>query len=95
MNIILESDIEFDNDKIISEIQEIIPDAEDVFVRIRSQRQHNLLRKFDSALDRHDAETAKLALKQFKGTLYAPDGTATIKLMRIELVEAGGDDDEE
>ena len=95
MDIFLESDVELDNDAIVAQIQKIIPDAAVIKITIRSQRQHALLQQFDDALDKNDAKTAKLSLEQFQETLYAPDGTATIKLMRIELAGSGGDDDEE
>ncbi len=85
MKIFLESDVERDNDAIIAQIQKIIPDAADVFVKIRSQRQSDLLRQFDSALDEGNREKAKLALEQFEQTLYATDGTTTMKLLRIQF----------
>ena len=95
MDIFLESDVELDNDAIVAQIQKIIPDAAVIKITIRSQLQHALLQQFDAALDKADIVSADRALKQFKETLYAPDGTATIKLMRIELAEAGGDDNNE
>jgi len=92
MNIFLESDVEYDNDAIIAKLQKILPDAAEVTVKIRSKRQYSLLQQFDIAMGWRDVEKAKHMLEQFKKTLYAPDGTATMKLLRIELTEAGGDD---
>ena len=85
MKIFLESDVERDNDAIIAQIQKIIPDAGEVTIKIRSQRQCSLLQQFDSALDEGNREKAKLVLEQFEQTLYATDGTTTMKLLRIQL----------
>lgn len=93
MDIFLESDVELDNDAIVAQIQKIIPDAAVIKITIRSQRQHALLQQFDDALDKNDAKTAKLSLEQFQETLYAPDGTATMTLLRIQLTEAGSEDE--
>ena len=92
MDIILESDVALDNNKIISEIQKIIPDAAVINIKIRSQRQHDLQKQFDIALDEDNREKAELALKQFEETLFAPDGTATMKLMNIQLAGLSPDD---
>ena len=85
MEILLESDIELDNDKIISELQKIIPNAAVIKITIRSQRQNQLLAQFDEALDTSNRKKAESVFEQFKQTLFAPDGTSALKLMRIQL----------
>jgi hypothetical protein len=90
MDIILESDTDLDNDMILDKLREIIPEASTIKITIRSKRQGELLKLFDKALDKDDATEAVLALNKFKETLFAPDGTATLKLMNIQMAGLGG-----
>ncbi len=92
MDIILESDIALNNDEILDKLQKLIPESAVINIKIRSKRQDELQKQFDKALDENDREKAILAFEQFEQTLFAPDGTATMKLMRIQLAGCPMDD---